>query len=834
MHVSPHRPTVSMSLHARRRRPRQGGVHQWAAALLVLCLVAMLAATSNASAAAASDTYAMGDSGCTNWTNGAWAPLTGTSYINCGGTDTIRVIPPPGSAQQPTSVTNPSGSTLFDLAASPDGAFLYGVYHNTIYPEAQYRTARRFNRRADGTYALDPTWKLERFPYGANTYAPDGISIAVDAFGDIYFANGLYPQLDTPSVLVKFDADGKYITHMGDTAPGARSTPESWTDGTYASAPTGITVSRDGSKVYSGSYTDSRVMRFDRQGNGTYKYALKWGNTYQDDPQRQGLCVTFPGRNLAKGEVVRDPLAVVNEGKFGVTFDVASDPWGSVFVNSTACKQLSAFTADGTWLYTLQYNDPADVWYLSHTVGIETGGTFWWGENAPIKAIRTSPVPVFPPAPVRPVVDTTAPVLTGFTMNPNGVVSTRAIQIDVNASDAVGITEMRIANDYDANGQWVDLDDVPWAPYQKTFTHQLADMRGTQGVKLQVRDAAGNVSGITRNLIQYNAVNGSPVINDVILPVSTAITNIDVDVNAKDDQGVTGIRFANENENIYAMAWGAWKAPAANGYSRFTHVLTEGRGTKAVYVQVRDAAGNESEPVLRRTQYDPNVAPPVVDATPPVVQSVVITPSPTAYQGVTVKVNATDNVGITQMRAVNEGDCTGKWFDIDRDGVWQAWSATFSHTLSPCRGTKAVFVQVRDAAGNVVDAPVTRLTCDPCLAGVAPAADPNAAPADAIAPVLNSITVTPVAEGRRTVKITINATDNVGVKEMRVVNEADDAGNWIDADNAPWTTFAPSFDHLLSLGSDTKSVRIMVRDGARNESRMLTSQLIRCVPCSAA
>lgn len=594
-------------------------------ALLAVLALLLLVAAPSASANSASDSYRLDGSGCTtSWSAGGYAARTGIGYLACG--KTIRVVPPPGDDNAASTIPNPAYPAIrraedmeYDLAASPDGAFLYALYHNDIYPApvaggTEYRTARRMNRQPDGTYVLDPTWRLERFPYGGNWYVPDGISIAVDGFGDIYFANGLYPVVDTPSVILKYDAAGHYITHFGDSAPAARSLPESWTNGTFASAPTGVSVTRDGSKVYSGSYTDSRVQRFDRQANGTYRYALKWGNSYADDPQRQGMCVALrsPERPLARGELVRDPEAVMNEGKFGVAFDTHVDPWGGVIVNSTACKQLSAFTADGKWLYTLQYQDTGDVHAVAHSFAIDGQNNVRFGERAPYEAKLTSGLPAFPGPPVAPVDDTTAPMLSAFTMTPNGEVANRAIRVDISASDAVGVTQMRVANDANDAGQYVDFDAQPWVPYQASFTHQLRNSRDTQAVSVQVRDSAGNESRMLRQLIRFTGANGSPVVGDVVLPASSAVTNISVDVNARDDIAVTGVRFANGNEDIRGKAWVAWKTPGADGYARFSHVVTEGAGTKTVTVQVRDAAGNESIPLARSMEYRPNVLPPAI------------------------------------------------------------------------------------------------------------------------------------------------------------------------------------------------------------------------------
>lgn len=80
---------------------------------------------------------------------------------------------------------------------------------------------------------------------------------------------------------------------------------------------------------------------------------------------------------------------------------------------------------------------------------------------------------------------------------------------------------------------------------------------------------------------------------------------------------------------------------------------------------------------------------------------------------------------------------------------------------------------------------------------------------DAQAPVLAPFTL-PATTTSQTITITLSATDNVAVTEMRFANED---GIW-----SAWMPFTATHQHLLSAGYTYKGVFAQVRDAALNES----------------
>jgi hypothetical protein len=94
------------------------------------------------------------------------------------------------------------------------------------------------------------------------------------------------------------------------------------------------------------------------------------------------------------------------------------------------------------------------------------------------------------------------------------------------------------------------------------------------------------------------------------------------------------------------------------------------------------------------------------DVVAPTLTSVTV-PAVTSSRTITVRIVASDNVGVRQVRFAQED---GRWTP------WQAFAPTKRWTLSTGASAKAVFTQVRDAAGNVSRTVLRRLTCvRPCV-----------------------------------------------------------------------------------------------------------------------
>ena len=123
----------------------------------------------------------------------------------------------------------------------------------------------------------------------------------------------------------------------------------------------------------------------------------------------------------------------------------------------------------------------------------------------------------------------------------------------------------------------------------------------------------------------------------------------------------------------------------------FAWSLSSREGTQTVFAQFRDAVGNVSDTPIRDQI--------IFDATPPV-GSVTIQSKLTNTRRITLNLSAADALSdmaaTGQVRLRNDDDS----FTDDEEG-WQPFRSVIVWTLSAGRGTKTVFAQFRDAAGNL-------------------------------------------------------------------------------------------------------------------------------------
>ncbi len=513
----------------------------------------------------------------------------------------LRVLDPAGRIT--TTLRMPGAN---DVAPAPDGSYVY-VSGGGNYP------LRRFVRRVDGTYAQDYAWVPPTFRMWGRDQPSKGRQIATDGYGNLYVANGVWTD-ELLHVVVKFDPQGRYVTHFG----GFSST---WNTGTFYSL-SGIAVSRDGRHIYTTELHNSRVQRFDRQGDGSYRYALRFGNDEATDPYRIGMCV---------------PMLMA------APYDIGVDAWGDVWVTSTSCTYVQQFDANGIWKFAsfvgnrgaTQPGVLADRNQNSHNLAIDANGSVISGETStwlvrqgpipPWPALDGAPVPDPQPEPQpepdpqpdpqpdpnpQPGPDLQAPVVAGVTLP--ATTATRVIDVRIDATDDVGVSQVRLATE---DGNW-----QAWQAFAPSVRFTLTAGLGYRGVYVQVRDAAGGESNIVYRLTtlvgdepapdpvpepqpepepepQPDPVPApgpdltAPTLRGVTVPATSATSVIDVRIDAIDDHGVTQVRLATDDGY-----WQAWQPFAQQ--LRFT--LRAGIGYRGVYVQVRDAAGNESGALYRR------------------------------------------------------------------------------------------------------------------------------------------------------------------------------------------------------------------------------------------
>ena len=142
--------------------------------------------------------------------------------------------------------------------------------------------------------------------------------------------------------------------------------------------------------------------------------------------------------------------------------------------------------------------------------------------------------------------------------------------------------------------------------------------------------------------------------------------------------------FSNDNTN-----WSAWQTYGTTA----AWTLSTGDGTKTVYARLMDNAGNTTTGNITASIY--------LDTTPPAGGSVIID-SGAAYcntTSVTLTLSATDSgSGMGEMRFSNDNT---NW------SSWQTYATTAAWTLSSGNGTKTVYAQFQDNAGNTTTGNIT-------------------------------------------------------------------------------------------------------------------------------
>ena len=268
--------------------------------------------------------------------------------------------------------------------------------------------------------------------------------------------------------------------------------------------------------------------------------------------------------------------------------------------------------------------------------------------------------------------DTTAPSTpTGLTATP---ASTTQVNLSWTAStDNVGVTGYQIFRD----GTLLTT--------VSTTSYSNSGLTPNTTYQYQVKavDAAGNQSGLSTAASATtpgpDAIAPSVTLTAPVVPVgSSSVTvagSVTVSATASDNIGVLGVQFLLDNVLLVD--------DTTSPYSTSWNTTTASNGQHTLAARARDAAGNASTASI--TVIVDNQAP---------TGSVVINSGAAATNStaVTLTLAAADALGaVSQMRFSNTGT---SFSTAENYATSKAW------TLSSGAGTKTVYVQFKDAAGN--------------------------------------------------------------------------------------------------------------------------------------
>lgn len=290
------------------------------------------------------------------------------------------------------------------------------------------------------------------------------------------------------------------------------------------------------------------------------------------------------------------------------------------------------------------------------------------------------------------VVDSISPVLSFSTPASNGsvVLTSSLSSVSVSGSCETGLT-VQISGA--ATGS-VACSAGTWS----TSLSLVSSAEGTLSLTASQTDAAGNTGSAVRTLVKDVT---APVLSltspsGVLTPGSSWNLNFTAtEANITSSQSFT-VASSSDNGSTWTTA-GTVSAVAgpltARAFSFSWTVPSVDSAQMRLRVTGVDQAGNSASVTS---------SPFTVDATKPVLSSLVLAGGATSIgqPTITVDMTATDNLsGITQYQINETGTVSGS--------AWQSFSTRVNYNLSSVNGAKTVYAWVRDAAGNVSD-PMTK------------------------------------------------------------------------------------------------------------------------------
>ena len=280
------------------------------------------------------------------------------------------------------------------------------------------------------------------------------------------------------------------------------------------------------------------------------------------------------------------------------------------------------------------------------------------------------------------VADTQAPDVAISTPAYNSTVSGQVL-VNVDASDNVGVTQVTLY----ANGQMVGSDST--APYEFSWDSTSVP-NGNATLTAYAYDAAGNTgisSGIVVNVQnQTTVVDTTPPSVSILVPSESQTTvsgSVTITASAVDDTGITKVELyvngklaGSDSTAPYEFIWDSTNVP--NGNATFTAYAYDAAGNTGISSNITVTVDNSTV---------------VVDTVSPDISIINLITTDTVSGNVNIMVDASDNVGVTQMSLYidNSLECS----NVDATSLSCNWN-----TRKASSGSHAIKAIANDAAGN--------------------------------------------------------------------------------------------------------------------------------------
>lgn len=279
--------------------------------------------------------------------------------------------------------------------------------------------------------------------------------------------------------------------------------------------------------------------------------------------------------------------------------------------------------------------------------------------------------------------DTTPPVINSFLINDGAYGSNiNSVKLQLDASDNLSAQQnlqMRFSND---NENWSS-----WEPFQTSKDHILSAGYGLKTVYAQVKDEVGNIASAQAKIYLDDTIPmisiTDPQDNSIIGGTYTVVVDTDDPQSGIDnvvlEYSLDGIKWTEIGETDtapYQIPWDTGEMNRTGVYLRATS--TNGAG----YTNSATITGL------------------TVDNTLPVINSFTINNGAqyTNSRYVTLQLGATDDVSSSNDLQMRFSNNRTEW------SAWENYAESKSWELSYYDGSKTVYVQVKDQAGNITEA----------------------------------------------------------------------------------------------------------------------------------
>ena len=255
--------------------------------------------------------------------------------------------------------------------------------------------------------------------------------------------------------------------------------------------------------------------------------------------------------------------------------------------------------------------------------------------------------------------------------NGKNITTDKIVSLNLTATDSAGVASMMISEDPTFQG-------VSWEDYKQSKTWTLSQGDGYKFIYGRFKDTYGQVSANINASIRLDttAPNGNLTIdNGSKFANSRACT---IQLHASDNNSVAGAMFS-EDKTFQGLQPGQFAEEEF-----FT--LSQGDGTKTVYVRYYDVPGNFKD-------YSASI---ILDTTVPTgALKINSGAAVTLTKMVNLTIDGRDKNGIKEMMISN--------FPLLNGSAWEPYTASKFWNLTQGEGNKVVYIKFKDSAGLVSD-----------------------------------------------------------------------------------------------------------------------------------